>query len=105
QLSESSRAAAGMAGAIAGAAFAVRAVGDMAEVGGSALSWASPFGWASQTAPYVLDRWWPLVLLLALSLVGAYLGFVLQNRRDFGASLISARPGAGEDLTRFWPVG
>jgi len=96
QLSESSRAAAGMAGAIAGAAFAVRAVGDMAEVGGSALSWASPFGWASQTAPYVLDRWWPLVLLLALSLVGAYLGFVLQNRRDFGASLISARPGAAE---------
>src|SRR5690606_8058157 len=53
QLSESSRTAAGWAGVVVGVAFALRGLGDMAEVGGSALSWTSPFGWASQTAPYV----------------------------------------------------
>lgn len=94
QLSESSRTAAGWAGVVVGVAFALRGLGDMAEVGGSALSWTSPFGWASQTAPYVHDRWWPLLLLLGLGIVGALLGFVLQNKRDLGAGLISARRGA-----------
>src|SRR5690625_6090642 len=57
QVNEFSRAASGMAGALLGAAFVLRALGDMAEAGGSALSWASPLGWAAQTAPYVHDRW------------------------------------------------
>ena len=62
QLSEFSRPAAGMAGGVLGAAFLLRALGDMAAIGGSALSWASPLGWAAQTAPYVHDRWAPLLL-------------------------------------------
>lgn len=94
QLSENSRVAAGMAGGVLGVAFALRALGDMAAIGGSPLSWASPLGWAAQTAPYVLDRWWPLLLLVGLAAVGVSVGFVLQNRRDLGAGLISARPGA-----------
>src|SRR5690606_17413121 len=85
---------AGWAGVVVGVAFALRGLGDMAEVGGSALSWTSPFGWASQTATYVHDRWWPPLLLLGLGNVGALLGFVLQNKRDLGAGLISARRGA-----------
>jgi ABC-2 type transport system permease protein len=54
---------AGMAGAALGAAFVLRAGGDMAAEGGTLLSWLSPLGWGQQTAPYVLDRWWPLALL------------------------------------------
>ncbi|MCK6209475.1 hypothetical protein KZX45_02825 [Georgenia sp. EYE_87] len=93
QLSEHSRAAAGLAGAVLGAAFMLRALGDMAAVGGSAASWASPLGWASQTAPYVHDRWWPLLLLAALAVAGVVVAFGLQGRRDLGASLIAVRPG------------
>lgn len=94
QLSEYSRTAAGMAGAVLGASFVVRALGDMAAAGGSPLSWASPLGWASQTAPYVHDRTAPLVLLLALTIAGVVSAYLLQGRRDLGASLFPARPGA-----------
>lgn len=95
QLSEFSRPAAGMAGGVLGAAFLLRALGDMVEVGGSALSWASPLGWAAQTAPYVHDRWLPLLLLAGLAMLTIAGAFELQRRRDFGASLVAPRPGAG----------
>lgn len=93
QINEFSRAANGMAGAILGATFLLRAFGDMAESGGSALSWASPLGWAAQTAPYVHDRWAPLLLSVALAAVTIAAAFILQSRRDFGASLVPPRPG------------
>lgn len=93
QLSEHSRPAAGLAGAVLGAAFALRALGDMAAVGGSALSWASPLGWASQTAPYVHDRWWPLALLFALAVGAVVVSFALQHRRDLGAGLLASPHG------------
>src|SRR5690625_2773856 len=93
QINEFSRAASGMAGALLGAAFVLRALGDMAEAGGSALSWASPLGWAAQTGPYVHNRWWPLALSAGLAAVTIVLAFVLQDRRDFGASLVPPRPG------------
>lgn len=96
QLSEYSRSAAGLAGAVLGVAFVLRALGDMVRVGGSALSWASPLGWGSQTGPYVLDRWWPLLLLLALAALTIALAFWLQSRRDLGAGLLAARPGRPE---------
>lgn len=93
QLSESSRTSAGLAGAALGAAFVLRALGDMAAVGGSTLSWASPLGWAAQSAPYVLDRWWPLLLLASLAGAAIVAAYGLQGRRDLGAGLTSARPG------------
>lgn len=96
QLSEYSRAAAGMAGAVLGAAFLIRAGGDMPEVGGTALSWVSPLAWAQQTAPFVLDRWWPLVLPVALFAVTTVAGYLLLRRRDLGASLVAVRPGRAE---------
>lgn len=94
QLSEFSRSAAGMAGAVLGVAFVLRALGDMVAVGGSALSWASPLGWATQTAPFVHDRWAPLLLLAGAAVATIAIAFTLQRRRDFGASLVRPRPGA-----------
>jgi ABC-2 type transport system permease protein len=93
QLSEYSRAAAGMAGGVLGAAFVLRAGGDMARQGGNLLSWLSPLGWGQQTAPFVLDRWWPLLLTLALAAVTTVAGYALAHRRDLGASLVTVRPG------------
>ncbi len=93
QLSEYSKIAAAMAGGILGAAFVLRAGGDMAAEGGSGLSWLSPLAWGQQTAPFVLDRWWPLILLFVLALGTTIAGYRLLARRDLGASLLAVRPG------------
>ncbi|WP_019872445.1 ABC transporter permease [Salinispora oceanensis] len=96
QLSEYPRAASGTAGALLGAAFVLRGLGDMAAVQGSGaswLSWLSPVGWSQQTAPYVHDRWWPLVISLAVTVTAAAAGYALSARRDFGAGLVPPRPG------------
>lgn len=93
QLSESSRGANALAGALLGLAYVIRMGGDMAEVGGTALSWFSPLAWAQQTAPYVEDRWWPLALPVGLAVVLITLGFWLSTKRDVAASLIPVRLG------------
>ncbi|WP_309081468.1 polyketide antibiotic transporter [Zhihengliuella sp.] len=93
QLSSHARAASGMAGAVLGAAYVLRAVGDAQERGGSALSWASPIGWAQQMRLFVDLRWWPLLLLVALAVAGAALGYALEARRDVGAGLLPDRRG------------
>jgi ABC-2 type transport system permease protein len=74
QVTEYSRAAAGLAGAALGAAYVIRAAGDMLEEQGSWLSWLSPLAWSQQTAPFVLDRWWPLALSVAFFGVTAVTG-------------------------------
>ena len=93
QVTEYSRAAAGLAGALLGVAFVLRAGGDMAEEGGTLLSWLSPLAWGQQTAPFVLDRWWPLTLSLGFAGVLAAVGYLLSTRRDLGMSLVAVRPG------------
>ncbi|WP_345749335.1 ABC transporter permease [Streptomyces sp. ODS28] len=90
QITGHARAAAGMALAVVGAAYVLRAAGD---VGSGALSWASPIGWAQRSYPYVDDRWWPLLLGVLLGAVTAAAGFVLSTRRDVGAGLRAQRPG------------
>lgn len=93
QLSAYSRSAAGMAGGVLGASFALRALGDMTSEHGNAISWLSPVGWSQQTAPFTLDRWWPLGISLAVGLATAALGFRLADHRDLGAGLVPPRPG------------
>ncbi len=90
QVTAYGRAAAGAAGAVIGVAYAVRAIGDMADNG---LSWLSPIGWAQATAPYVRDDVWPLALALAAALGLSGLAFRLAARRDHGAGLVTPRPG------------
>lgn len=93
QVSEHPRAATGMAGAALGAAWVVRAAGDMIGDHGSALSWLSPLAWSNQTRPYVDGRWWPLLLSVALATATAAAGFALSARRDVGAGLATTRSG------------
>ncbi|HEY8480686.1 MAG TPA: hypothetical protein VIL71_12740, partial [Spirillospora sp.] len=90
------RAASALTGAVLGAAFVLRGIGDMAavqDVGPSWLSWSSPLGWSQQTAPYVLDRWWPLALSAAAAAVTTAAGYRLSRRRDLDAGLVPPRPG------------
>ncbi|MBB1259886.1 ABC transporter permease [Streptomyces alkaliterrae] len=103
QITAYSRGASGMALAVLGGAYLLRAAGD---VGGGALSWLSPIGWAQRTYPYVHDRWWPLLPSLALLLAVAAAAYALSVRRDVGAGLRPAAPGrpaASRHLTR--PLG
>ncbi|MEG3628574.1 ABC transporter permease [Streptomyces poriticola] len=92
QLTAHTRGASGMALAVIGVAYVLRAAGDSGENG--ALSWLSPVGWAQRTYVYVDDRWWPLLLCLALAAACAATGFVLSTRRDVGAGLRPEKLGA-----------
>ncbi|WP_420113396.1 ABC transporter permease [Pseudactinotalea sp.] len=93
QLTEYPRAASSAAGAVLGTSFALRALGDMTSEHGNVLSWLSPIGWAQQTAPYTLNRWWPLAISAAFAAGTMALGYVLSTRRDLAAGLVPPRPG------------
>ncbi|WP_448002630.1 ABC transporter permease [Agromyces bauzanensis] len=97
QLTEFSRTAAGIAGAVLGGGFLLRGLGDMSAAQGGGLDWVSwltPIGWSQQTAPYVHDRWAPLAISVAAFVVFAGLGYALSARRDLAAGLVAARRGA-----------
>lgn len=90
QIFSTARAAYGLVGFALGAAFVLRAVGD---VGGGALAWASPIGWGQRTYPFAGDRWWPLILPLGGSVLLGAAAVALLDRRDLGAGLVPPRPG------------
>lgn len=94
QLTEFSRTAAGLAGTVLGAAYAIRTAGDAIGEHGSALSWFSPLAWSQQTRPFVDGRWWPVFFSIAFAAVTVGVGYALASRRDFGAGLLRARSGS-----------
>src|ERR1700761_2617448 len=94
QLTSGARAARGLAIGVLGVAFLARAVGDSAGASGpSWLTWVLPLGWTETLRPFADERWWVLVLPLALFAAGAWLSFSLAARRDHGAGLLPDRPG------------
>ncbi|UGT92606.1 ABC transporter permease [Mycobacterium ostraviense] len=90
QLSPSARVTRGVAFAVLGTVFALRAVGD---AGSGALSWFSPLGWSLQVRPYAGDRWWVLILHLATATALTVVAYRLLAGRDVGAGLIAERGG------------
>jgi len=97
QLTSGARAARGIAIAVLGAAFVLRAVGDAAGAAGpSWLTWLSPLGWTEFARPYTGDRWWVLLLPLALAVAAGGAAYAVAGRRDHGAGLIPGRPGRPE---------
>lgn len=93
QLWRQSRTATGAALAVLAVAVLVRGVGDVIDSSGSALSWFSPIAWAQQMRPFADLRWWPLLLLVGLTLALGALAAVLQNRRQYDAGTF---PSTGE---------
>ncbi|GAA1248526.1 hypothetical protein GCM10009665_44280 [Kitasatospora nipponensis] len=72
----------------------LRAAADASSARGpGALGWLSPIGWSEQVEPYGADRWW--VLLLPVAVAGLLTGaaHALAGRRDLGAGLLPQRPG------------
>lgn len=90
QLAGSSRATLGLATAVLGAAFVLRAVGDIT---GNALRWLSPIGWAQGVRAYADERWWPVALCLAVTVLAVAGAFWLATRRDLGSGILPQRPG------------
>lgn len=96
QVMEHGRGATGISLAVLGAAYSLRAIGDIQEEHGSVLSWLSPIGWVQQTRVFVDMRWWPLGLCAAVIVVLIVLAAFLGSRRDFGAGLVAVRGGRAD---------
>ncbi|RIW37326.1 ABC transporter permease [Bacillus salacetis] len=90
QLSESSRGTVGLSFTLLGAAYLVRAVGD---VSNDALSWVSPLGWVLGSEVYVNNYWWPVAMTGAAALLLIGLSFYLNAIRDMGSGFLPSRPG------------
>jgi ABC-2 type transport system permease protein len=90
QLTASARAATGIAGAVLGGTYLLRAAGD---TGPGGLTWLSPIGWALHLRPYGGERWWVAALFVAAAAVFTTAGYALAGRRDVGAGLLAERPG------------
>ncbi|WOQ16153.1 hypothetical protein [Raineyella sp. W15-4] len=90
QLTVTSRDANGLALGILAVFYLLRTIGDLK---GNALTWLSPIGWGERMDPWGHDRWWPLVLIVALGIVCITLAIGFQLRRDYGAGLVRSRPG------------
>ncbi|AWS39950.1 ABC transporter permease [Streptosporangium sp. 'caverna'] len=91
QLTESSRAANGIAVAALGVLYAVRAIADIRE--SARLSWLSPFGWTQRMRPFAGDHYWPLLPVLGLVLLLVAGAYALSARRDLGGGLLPSRLG------------
>lgn len=93
QLTSHGRGATGLALAVLGVAFGLRAVGDVQH---SFLTWLSPVGWSQQVRVLDGNRWWPLLLSLALAVALLVAAWVLVTSRDVGSGIMPARPGPSE---------
>lgn len=91
QLTSTTRAGYGIAGALIAGSYLLRAVGDIRD---SWISWFSPIGIYQGMHPFSGLRWWPAALLAVLAAGTLALGYWLRTRRDFGAGIMAARTGA-----------
>lgn len=92
QITTDARAARGLTLIGVVVAYGLRAVGDLAATGGW-LSWLSPIGWMQQVRAFAGDRWWVLLLPVAMTVVCVPFALVLRARRDVGAGFVGERPG------------
>jgi len=90
QVTENTRVVYGLGGLVLGAAFVLRAVGD---IGNGTVSWLSPIGWAQKTRPYAGEAWWPFLILIGTTGLLAWVASVLSRQRDLGAGLVAPRAG------------
>src|SRR5215470_184188 len=95
QVAVTARGARGIAIGALGAAFVLRAVGDAGPAGASRSSWLSPLGWVEFTRSFGSggERWWVLLLPLAVTAALIAAAFALAAWRDQGAGLVPDRPG------------
>jgi len=101
QLTTHARTSSALGMALLGVAVVLRAVGDVrGPRSTSAWTWLSPFGWSQATAPYTLDRWWPLAVGVAAVAVNVAVAAALVRRRDVGTGLLPERRGPAHGRVR-----
>lgn len=94
QVTESARAANGLAAGALALSYVLRAVGDTS--GPAFLSWLSPLGWALHIRSFAGNRWWVFAVFAGFIVVAGWAAYALQGRRDHGAGLVRPRPGPAE---------
>ncbi|WP_330185216.1 ABC transporter permease [Nocardia sp. NBC_01503] len=96
QLTTSARLARGLAFAILGVTYTLRAIGDARAGDGpiGPLVWLSPQGWSLQVRPFAGNHFGVLLLHVAAVVLLTLLAYSLLRHRDLGAGLIAERPGA-----------
>jgi ABC-2 type transport system permease protein len=92
QLTAGSGSARGVASSALGVSYLVRVIGD-ADGSVSWLSWLSPIAWSHEVRAYAGDRWWVLLVPLAVTVLCSLVAPVLASRRDLGAGLLPPRLG------------
>jgi ABC-2 type transport system permease protein len=102
QVASSARGATGLGLLVIAASFIARAVGD---VTGGPWSWLSPIGWGQAIRAYADERWWVLLVPLAVAAGAGWLAVALSRRRDLGAGLLSLRPGPPHARNGFRSAG
>jgi ABC-2 type transport system permease protein len=98
QVAASSRATTGIAFALLGALYLLRAAGDVS-ADAELCALISPFGLIERCHLFVDNHLWPLFVLLVASLALLACAFVLNARRDSGAGLIAPRTGRAHAST------
>ncbi|MFI7642651.1 hypothetical protein [Nonomuraea sp. NPDC049400] len=94
QLSERARTAIAMASSVLGAGYMIRFLADGSGV--LWLRWLSPNGWSHLAQPFGDNRWWVLLVPLAVTAALTVLAYRLNTRRDLGAGVLPAHIGPVE---------
>ncbi len=90
QACESSRGTIGFSIAILLIAYIIRGIGD---VSNDTLSWFSPLGWVSKAEVYGANNWWPILLMIGVTLILFIIANYLNARRDLESGLLPSKPG------------
>ncbi|WP_423184519.1 ABC transporter permease [Arthrobacter sp. NyZ413] len=91
QVASTSRGANSLAVTVLAVFYLIRAAADVQAEGTNvaALSWLSPIGWAQNMRAFGQDNWWPLLALLALTVLGCSIALRIETRRDLGSGLLT----------------
>ena len=98
QIVHSARAATALSLVVLGFMYLLRAYGD---VSSEAVARVSLLGLVQRTLPFDRDLWWPVVVLVGISLGLIVIGLVLNSRRDLGQGLWPSRGGRRAHASRF----
>lgn len=90
QITANNRTALGLSFMLLMVLYLLRAVGD---VGTNALSLISPLGLILRTENFVNNYWWPVWIIIAISIIITIAALSLTGLRDLGSGLVSERPG------------
>ncbi len=90
QLAKTSRGATGLSFTVLIISYIIRAIGD---VSSEALSLISPLGWTVRTGVFIDNKWWPVILPLAIGIIITAVVFYLNQIRDLGGGFIPEMKG------------